>query len=182
LLQAGTELKAEIAVVHVNSDTNGLDDRLFEESREISIEFIEALNQQAMRLGIQLAIENLPVMSNQMRRFGWSIKELKDAFPNHTIGFCLDIGHVIINGLDLRSEIRAAGERLLSVHASSTDGVADRHWPLDEGVVRWPEVKKELVRNGYKNRYVLEILRNMMGDDPETILLQVAEFARNEVV
>lgn len=179
-LQAGAELEAEIAVVHVNSDIDELDDRLFEESREITIEFIEALNQQAMSLGIQLALENLPVMPHQTRRFGWSLKELNEAFPSQDIGFCLDVGHAIVNGLDICSEIRAAGERLLSVHADSNDGVTDLHWPLDEGVLHWLEVIDELVRSGYKGRYVLEILSNMESDDPDTVLRQATDFTKKK--
>jgi sugar phosphate isomerase/epimerase len=179
-LEIGVQLGAKIAVVHLTSDPEGLTADVYEESKKISIEYIEELRQHASELGIRLALENLLLRHGVRRRFGTSLKEMSKAFPSEDIGFCLDIGHVAINGLNLRSEIEAAGKRLISMHVANNDGVKDRHWLPTHGMLDWEEVKSELARSGYVGRYVLEVLRNPRDDDPDTVLRQTVEFAKRD--
>jgi sugar phosphate isomerase/epimerase len=169
---------ARIAVVHTTCDPEGLSDEMYERSRETSMAFIDQLRQQAKDMGLTLALENLGLRPHLRRRFGSSLTELSQAFPSQDVGFCLDVGHMARNGLDARSEIKAAGERLISIHANSNDGVHDRHWLPTQGVPDWAEVKSELTRSGYGGRYVLEIKRSR---DPDAMLRRIVEFVKADV-
>lgn len=180
-LTMGAELGAGIAVVHVTSDINDLPDAAYDESRAVAIDFVASLNRRAGALGMGLAVENLPKLGHQ--RFGSSLQELRDAFPDPEIGFCLDVGHVLVNGMSLRDEIKAAGARLISVHAHNNDGERDRHWPPTQGQADWAEVKSELAAVGYEGPYVLEVVCSPeipQASDPDLLLRQLAEFAEQD--
>jgi len=174
-LSFGAQVGARIAVVHATCDPEGLSDQMYERSRAASMAFIDELRRQARRLGITLALENLGRRPHLRRRFGSSLKELSEAFPSQDIGFCLDVGHMARNGLAIRSEIEAAGQRLISIHANSNDGVRDLHWLPTQGVPDWAEVKSELTRSGYGGRYVLEIKGSR---DPDATLRRIVEFVK----
>jgi sugar phosphate isomerase/epimerase len=179
-LAIGEQVGAKIAVVHLTSDPLELNDEAYEKSKEIAIEFIEELRQRAGELGIRLALENLPVRPGPRRRFGTSLQEISKAFPSEDIDFCLDIGHVIMSDQDIHSEIKAAGERLITIHVADNDGAQDRHWLPTQGVLDWAEAKRELARNGYRGRYVLEVLKNPEGDGPDAVLRQATELAKSD--
>lgn len=180
-LEMGAELGARIAVVHVTSDVKHLPDEAYDESRALAIEFVEALNRRAKALGIRLAVENLPLLGRH--RFGSSLQELAEAFPDPEIGFCLDVGHVWVNRMSLHAEVQAAGSRLISVHAHNNDGQHDRHWPPPEGVADWGQVRRELAAIGYEGPYVLEVVcsREIEREaDPGGLLRQLAAFAEED--
>jgi len=180
-LEIGAELGARIAVVHVTSDVKSLPDEAYNESRALAIEFVETLNRRARALGMRLAVENLPLLGH--RRFGSSLQELAEAFPDPEIGFCLDVGHVLVNEMSLRAEVQAVGSRLISVHAHNNDGERDRHWPPAEGVADWRQVRRELAAIGYEGPYVLEVVQSReieRGADPAGLLRQLAAFAEED--
>lgn len=174
-LVIGAQVGAKIAVVHATCEPKGLSDDMYERSRDTSIAFIDKLRLQARELGITLALENLCLRRHLKRRFGSSLRELSEAFPGQDIGFCLDVGHVILNGMDVHSQIEAAGARLISIHVDSNDGVQDRHWLPTQGLLDWEGVKAGLHRSGYGGRYVLEIRG---GSDPDAMVRRVVAFAK----
>jgi sugar phosphate isomerase/epimerase len=178
-LAIGAAVGAGIAVVHVTCAPEALSDEAYEESKKTAIEYIEELRPQARELGITLALENLGPRPHLKRRFGSSLKELNEAFPGQDVGFCLDVGHMARNGLDIWSEIEGAGQRLISIHANSNDGVRDLHWLPTQGVPDWAEVKSALTRSGYDGRYVLEIKGSQ---DPDGMLRRIVEFAKADFV
>lgn len=116
-------------------------------------------------------LENLIARPHLPRRFGISLAELSQAFPGDEIGFCLDTGHAVLTGLDLSAEISAAGRRLLSTHIASNDGLADKHWLPNTGVLSWESIRRCLIEGGYEGRYVFELLG---GADPDEVLRQAA--------
>ena len=180
-LEIGADLGARVAVVHVTSDVKSLPDEVYDQSRAVAIEFVESLSRRAKELGIRLAIENLPRLGHH--RFGSSLQELAEAFPDPEIGFCLDVGHVLVNKLSLQAEVQAAGSRLLSVHAHNNDGERDCHWPPPEGVGDWRQVRRELAAIGYEGPYVLEVVCSQeieRGADPHGLLRQLAAFAEKD--
>jgi sugar phosphate isomerase/epimerase len=80
-----------------------------------------------------------------------------------------------VNGRDCGAEISAAGKRLLSLHVSNNDGLSDKHWMPDRGVLDWQLIKKHLARIHYPAEYVLEVRG---GEDPDSVLAQLQEFVR----
>lgn len=176
-MEIGAEVGAKVAVIHVTAFPRMLRDDMFERSREISIAFIERLVPRAKELGITLALENLGLWPWLHRRFGTSLEQLAGEFPDPEVGFCLDVGHALRNQADLPSEIEASGSRLACLHIHSNDGVHDDHWLPTQGTLDWPKTKAELQKSGYTGRWVLEIRR---GADPDSLLSQVAEFAKSD--
>ncbi len=175
-LQASAELQSGVAVVHVASHHQDLaSEELYAASREITGEFVAELGRQARGLGISLALENL--LGRAERRFGNSLQELAAFFSAPDMGFCLDTGHAAVNGFDVYAEIRAAGDRLLSIHVDSNDGRTDLHWPPDRGVIDWPQIKRCLSENGYQGLYVLELHG---GEHADLVLQAAAEFAARD--
>jgi sugar phosphate isomerase/epimerase len=151
--QAG-RLGARVAVVHPSGHDAALPPALQRLSRQVVRESLADLAEIAQEHGVRVAVENMLV--DDYWRFGTSLAELCAELPDRRIGFCLDTGHAAVNGIDVASEVHAAGERLISVHAHSNDGKSDLHYPLMQGVVDWGRVVAALAEIGYPHRLVLE--------------------------
>ena len=104
-------------------------------------------------------------------KIGKSVAELVDLFPDPRVGFCLDTGHAAVNGVDSAEEIRAAGARLISIHADNNNGLSDLHNPPTEGIVSWPAVEAALADIGYPGRLMLEVAGR---GDPAGVLARLA--------
>jgi len=177
-LELGAALGANLAVIHVSSHTEDLrDPGRYRESRQAAQDLIGSLGQVAGRTGVALALENLPPDPKQ-RYFGCTLAELAATFPDPSIGFCLDIGHAVVNRVSIASEIQAAGSRLQSLHVHNNDGVKDLHWPPTQGVIDWKAARAELARIGYEGAFVLEVDR---GQDPDAVVRDLAEFAMGDI-
>lgn len=173
-VEVGAELGAPLAIVHVTTDVAELTDEMYDASRSTAIEFVGELAAKAKALGMRVALENLGTGRQQVRRFGVSLAELTEAFPSPEIGFCLDTGHATLTGLDMRAEIAAAGKRLISTHIASNDGLTDKHWLPNNGLVDWASTKRLLDDGGYTEHYVFEVLGY---DDPDAVLREAVETA-----
>lgn len=183
-LELAAQLDAGLAVIHVTSDTKTLPGDLYDASRAIMQDAVGRLAEDARRLGLRLALENLPHLSPERRRFGASLDDLVAAFPDEEIGFCLDIGHAAVNQRDVAAEIHAAGQRLISIHAASNDGQADLHWLPSLGLPHWERVKAALKAEGYARPIVLEVLRlkgHEEGEMAGEVLRQSAQFAQTDM-
>ena len=176
-LEIGAQVGAKMAIVHATAAPKGLSDDMYERSREVSMAFIEELQDRASELGIRLVLENLGLRPHLRRRFGSSLEELSEALPDPEIGFCLDVGHALRNGLDTGSQIEAVGDRLVCLHLHSNDGVGDCHWLPNQGLLDWQKIRAELRGSGYAGRYVMEIRR---GAEPDDLLCQAAAFAQTD--
>ena len=119
------------------------------------------------------SVENM--LADDFWRLGTSLAELCAELPDQRIGFCLDTGHAAVNGIDVASEVHAAGERLISIHAHSNDGRSDLHYPLMQGVVDWGRVVAALAEIGYPHRLVLETAG---AGDPDGMLARLSTLWR----
>jgi sugar phosphate isomerase/epimerase len=108
--------------------------------------------------GVSLALENIAsgddpgaeilcTLVEQSRRFG-DIKDLR---------YCLDIGHVTLTSNDMKAEIDACIDRLITLHIHNNDGQSDSHETPDKGVIDWPRWYAYIRKGGYKGLFVLEI-------------------------
>jgi sugar phosphate isomerase/epimerase len=174
-LEYGARLGADIAVVHTFSYKEEMDQKMFGESRAIIKEFIEKLNECSRQLNIRLAVENQ--LHFNTPHFTHSLQELSKLWDSNEIGFCFDIGHASINGVEPESEIAAAGERLISIHVSNNDGNTDLHSLPKDGVLDWEKVRQQLKKYKYTGPYILEVRG---GNRPDFILDQLRVYIEEE--
>lgn len=162
-IERAAELGARVAVVHPNSYEGALDEALHAASRAEAQELVAFAVEAADSVGVRVAVENMVGVDHW--RFGTSLVDLVEAFPDPRVGFCLDVGHATVQGLDLAAEAEVAGDRLVHVHAHDNDGRRDQHLPPLRGIIRWAELDRTLERVGYRGRRVLEIGHQEGFDD-----------------
>ena len=64
--------------------------------------------------------------------------------------FCLDTGHAVLTGANIRFAIRTLGKNLKALHLHEVDGVKDNHtMPYTLGAVDWDLIMDELRETGY---------------------------------
>ena len=90
-----------------------------------------------------------------------------EEFGHPNLGFCLDTGHALVNGLNPASEARAAGDRLIATHLQDTDGVEDRHWVPGAGRINWEELTSTLREIDYPGLWTFEL--NAPAGDPASM-------------
>lgn len=154
-IERAASLGARIAVVHPNSYEGPLEPSLHERSLEEARLIAAAALDAADRCDVRIALENMVAVGYW--RFGTSVAELAKAFPDPRIGLCLDVGHATVQGSDLASEVRAAGDRLVALHVHDNDGRTDQHLPPLRGTVRWADLDRALDEIGFAGRRVLEV-------------------------
>ncbi len=99
-------------------------------------ELFQRLADRAELLGVQIAVENLPVAPPAYT----SMEGLIELFPDPRIGICIDVAHSFLNHRDIIGEIELASERLVSCHVSNNDGIRDSHNNFDEGLIHMDSV------------------------------------------
>lgn len=166
--QAG-ELGAAVAVCHPSSYRDPLPPGSETESRRIAREVVADLVEIAEASSTRVALENMTNFGYW--RYGTSLAELSADFPDPRVGFCLDAGHAALNHISLASEVAAAGDRLISIHAANNDGLRDLHQAPTDGVIDWPEFEATLVASGYRHHLVIEANGR---DDPDAMLARCA--------
>lgn len=154
-MERAAELGARVAVVHPNSYEGPLEPELHDASRAAAHEIVARAAAAAERLGMRVAVENMVGVGYW--RYGVTIAELARDLADRRVGFCLDVGHASVQGLDIPGQVRAAGDRLASLHVHDNDGRADRHLPPLRGVIDWAALDAALAAAGYAGRRVLEI-------------------------
>ncbi len=78
------------------------------------------------------------------------IDELNAIAGETCFGFCLDIGHLLLVGIDPCNAIEALGDRLVTLHVHDNNGIDDGHTLPFLGVCNWRRVVKGLRESGYK--------------------------------
>lgn len=88
----------------------------------------------AEKLGVTIAIENTRRNDN--------VPYLLSKIPSSYLGFCYDSSHYFLTDkLDFHL-FDNYGERLVTTHLSDNDGLEDRHWLLEEGIIDWSQVAR----------------------------------------
>ncbi len=111
---------------------------------------LEALAPLAARLGVRIALENLP-----REGFG-RIDELFARFGPELLGLCYDSGHGNI-ACDATGDLRRLGGRLIALHLNDNDGTGDQHRIPFTGTVAWPAVAAAIAASGYRKCVNLEL-------------------------
>lgn len=99
-------------------------------------EFIHSIAPLAKELGITLCIENLyNSLGNHMvegpccdvRKATERIDRINKHYGVEVLGFCFDVGHANLVGIDIYDFIMTLGSRLKVLHIHDNDGVRDLH-------------------------------------------------------
>ncbi len=104
------------------------------------------------------------VIENCEDRDPWERVDLVRAFNSPAIRVSLDTGHAhYAHGSTaappVDAYVRAAGDLLDHVHLQDADGIADRHWALGRGTIRWHGVFMALRERAAMPRLIIEMAR-----------------------
>ncbi len=155
-----SEIEGKIVVIHPCSNETSGDDQSCIRARNKAVESLDTLATFARKLGIKLAVENLPNMGAW--RFATELSQLSNIVSeinNSSLGLCLDTGHVLVGreDIDFSKNTLECGKNLFALHIQDTDGKDDRHWLPGQGVINWTQFLKDLVSIDYNGVLMLEV-------------------------
>ena len=133
-----------------------------EETHRRVVENLRWFGQRAAEKGIRLAVENI-----YGGRFYSQIDELialVEEVNLENVGFCLDVGHANVDGVDIPAAIQRMGKKLYEVHLHDNNGKKDQHLPIGFGTVNWIEVIEALKAIDYPGTATFEFFRWPMPD------------------
>ncbi len=78
------------------------------------------------------------------------IDELNAIAGEKLFGFCFDVGHYLLVGIDPCSAMEILGDRIVTLHTHDNNGVDDDHTLPYLGVCNWDRFVKGLRKIGYK--------------------------------
>lgn len=140
-----------------------------EQEYQINIEFYSSLIPLLKKYNVVCCLENMWGQDwkskkiyfgscSDMREACRYIDELNAIAGEKRFGFCLDIGHLLLLGLDPCYAIEELGDRLVTLHVHDNDGNGDDHTLPYLGVCNWERVIKGLRKVGYKGTFNMETL------------------------
>ena len=104
---------------------------------------LEEIERYSRRLGIRVAVENMPAFPILDGRTCERIQELVDGTELYV---AFDVGHLNTVTRNFREFVDLLGDRIIHVHLHDNDGNTDSHLGLGKGSVPWEEVLKILPR------------------------------------
>ncbi|MFQ5835936.1 MAG: sugar phosphate isomerase/epimerase family protein, partial [bacterium] len=159
-MESCSEIEGEIVIIHPCSTEISGDDQSYLGAINKTKDSLRTLAILAEKLGIRLAVENLPNIG------GWSfgtdllqLSKLVTKINNPYLGLCLDTGHSFVGkeDVDLSKDVFECGKNLITLHVQDTDGKKDRHWLPGQGIINWAQFAKDLVSIDYQGALTLEI-------------------------
>jgi sugar phosphate isomerase/epimerase len=125
--------------------------------------FLSSLNEllDGVPGNVRFAVENTPVDSGQVD----IILDIVDRYPADRVGVCLDLGHANIRENALNA-VRAAGRRLIHVHASDNHAAEDDHLVPGKGSIPWNRVIGALREVEFQGPFTVELRDYTRGEDP----------------
>lgn len=124
--------------------------------------FLSSMNELLAEVpeNIRFAVENTPIVSGRVE----VILDIVNRYPPDRVGVCLDFGHANIQE-NVLNAIRAAGERLIHVHAHDNHAVRDDHFVPGRGSISWEKAVAALREVGFDGAFTVELHDYTRGDD-----------------
>ena len=94
------------------------------------------------------------------------IDELNQRAGRRLFGFCLDTGHLLLVGKDVKQTMLQLGDRLEALHIHDNDGVNDQHLLPYTGILDWDRFVEGLRESGYSKPLNFETHGGMDRFDP----------------
>ena len=159
-LQMTAELGADVAILHMQRQP--LDPAEIEPYWDRLHRSLDALEPEACRLGVRLALENYDDDSYlEVQRL---FKEYSPAF----LGFCYDSGHGNMGRGEGLDQLERVKDRLIAIHLHDNDGSGDQHRVPFKGSVDWPRLAEIIARSSYHGMANLETITHYPDFDDET--------------
>lgn len=171
------------AVCVVHPDTDGTSARPAAASREKNMEYFKRLMDDAVRLNMDLAIENMCDYSVAPHRKFFvtpeEIVDFVDDFGDSRLGICWDFEHGDIQEINQPEALRMFGRRLKATHVSDT--ASKTYEPLMHimpyfGFTRWEEIMPVLREIDYQGDFSYEA-HNYAKRMPEALLPAALRFS-----
>ncbi len=147
-----------------------------EEEWKINIEGYSALIPAIKKYGVTVCLEN---MFTAYRRKMYSaicqnpdevvryIDTLNDMAGEKCFAYCLDTGHALLVGHEMRTLINKLGHRIECLHIHDNDGRDDLHVPPYMGILDWDRFIAGMRDIGYKGVLSFETLGGLQNFDRE---------------
>lgn len=149
LLRHVADLGIPLAVLHPSFEP--IDETERPARLKLSADAISRLGTLAKKLGVVLAVENLPRTC-----LGNCAEEILFLTDNgRSAKVCMDANHLLLETHE--AFIRAAGEHIVHLHMSDYDGNDEKHWLPGQGIVDWPGLKALLEGVGFDGIWMLEV-------------------------
>jgi len=149
LMEKAAKLGIAIAVVHPSAEPIAEEDR--EAAMEASCESLKVLAEAGEKLGITIAVENLPRTclgntSSDMARLLAADSRLK---------MCFDTNHLLYESHD--AFLDRVGDRIITLHVSDYDFEDERHQLPGEMDIDWPALVARLEALDYAGVFMYEV-------------------------
>lgn len=169
-----------------------------EEEWNLNIEFYTALIPHLKAHGVMCCLENMwaqdPVTKAIYSACCSDIDEackyidtLNEIAGEKLFGFCLDIGHLKLVGVEIYGAIVKLGDRLVALHIHDNDGLHDSHVMPYNGIIAWHRFVLGLREIGYKGDLSFETFGQLTNVPVDAIpvflgaIRGVGEYFRNEI-
>ncbi len=151
-LRASSELGAGFLVVHIGVPlTQNPDSR--DNRRDAALRSIEGLREDAVPLGVRLALEVIPNLISEAEALVTFIDEELEV---DDVGICLDTGHAFLMG-DLIDAIEIVAGHLLTTHLHDNRKRTDDHLVPFDGGIDWAAAAMTLQKVGYDGTWMFEL-------------------------
>lgn len=138
-----------------------------EEEWETNIAFYKELIPLLKQYGVICCLENMwgqdwrtkkiyMGVCSDMSETNRYIDALNEIAGETCFGFCLDIGHLTLLGLDSYAAIKTLGKRLVTLHIHDNGGTTDDHVIPFTGVTIWDRFLRGLAEIGYEGTLSFE--------------------------
>ncbi len=134
-----SEFEIPSMVIHLPNDNCRLN--------RLGLERVKRITNQAERLGVNIAFENL--------RNIYNLELILDTINSNRIGFCYDSCHHINYASD-NDLLRKYGNRLMALHLHDNGGERDQHQLPFDGFINWEVVMNKIALTEYNGATTLE--------------------------
>lgn len=139
-----------------------------EASRLDNYNEISVYLEEAERLGVGIAIENIPIFPDCPHYKFYTadyqdFRELLDSFKSDKIGVCWDFGHANLMATRQERALELFGDRIKITHIASNRGYFDDHLVPTVGTVNWRSLMPLFKKCGYNGALNLELNYYDMG-------------------
>jgi len=139
-----------------------------EQEWELNIQRYSALIPAAKKYGVMILLENLftawrgkiySAICSDITMACKYIDTLNEIAGEKIFGFCLDVGHLLLLGLDVKNAMVELGRRIEAFHVNDNDGVTDQHLAPYMGKLDWDRFVEGLRAIGFNQTMSFETFR-----------------------